>query len=423
MPTARFNLQEPKEPETYVRLVFRYDGRTLRYYTGDKIRSDHWNATEGRARKVAGWKGWQEFNANLGRLAGYCEDIYRRYRYDGKELTTKRFKQELDAVWKNRTLPDEKAGAVSLFDFIEQLITERKGSPNYSAGSVKVYRTTLLKLRAFAEAKRRRLDFEHIDLDFHADFLAWMNRQGFSPNYIHKVVSTLKNFLGEAADRGYNANNAFRSARFTVRKELVEHIYLTEEEVERLAALDLSGNVRLERVRDLFLIGCYTGLRFSDFTTIKPENIVERDGVHILTIIMRKTRGKVSVPLLPGVLSILERYGGEIPKALSNQKMNEYLKELGRMAGINEAIPTVRMKGGLRVDSTVKKHALISTHTARRSFATNEYLRAVREGRSYRPIMEILGHKKESTFFGYIKVSAEENAMLFAADRGRAKAG
>jgi integrase len=71
------------------------------------------------------------------------------------------------------------------------------------------------------------------------------------------------------------------------------------------------------------------------------------------------------------------------------------------------------------VDSAVAKYTLVTTHTARRSYATNEYLRAVREGRSYRPIMEILGHSKESTFFGYIKVSAEQNAVLFAVERGR----
>lgn len=74
------------------------------------------------------------------------------------------------------------------------------------------------------------------------------------------------------------------------------------------------------------------------------------------------------------------------------------------------------------VETTVPKWELISTHTARRSFATNEYLRAMREGRSYRPIMEILGHSKESTFFGYIKVSPEQNAVLFAVERGKKKA-
>ena len=79
--------------------------------------------------------------------------------------------------------------------------------------------------------------------------------------------------MNEATDRGYNKKMDFRGRKFKRLAEPVESIYLNLEELERIRGLDLTQKPSLERVRDLFLIGCYTGLRYSDFTNIKPENI------------------------------------------------------------------------------------------------------------------------------------------------------
>lgn len=117
------------------------------------------------------------------------------------------------------------------------------------------------------------------------------------------------------------------------------------------------------------------------------------------------------------VRAILDKRNGEPPAGYTNQPLNRYLKELCRLAGIVAPVEVTKFVGGLKVGASVPKYTLVSTHTARRSFATNEYLRALADGRSYRPIMDILGHSTEKMFFRYIKISGEQTAVQFAKAR------
>lgn len=137
----------------------------------------------------------------------------------------------------------------------------------------------------------------------------------------------------------------------------------------------------------------------------------------ILTIETRKTKKRVYVPILAPVQAVLKRNGGKPPAGISNQKMNEYLKDLCRRAGIVEKVPVVKIQNGQRVEVLADKCDLVSTHTARRSYASNEYLRAVREGRSFRPVMDILGMSKESTFLRYVKVDRLQSVADWAKGR------
>lgn len=416
MPKVRFNLQNPKEKETYIRLVFRYDGQRLVYYTGDKIPPSCWNASTMRMRRTAVCRNADAVNQKLEILADKAQAIYLDYWNRGEVLTAAVFRAELDAFRHGRVLP--KTGPLDLFGFFDEVIAERAASPDYTPGTITVYKTALTKLKQYQTQTRRPVGFDSVDLDFHAKFVAWMAAQGFKPNYVNKVITTLKTFLALAVDRGLTTNNAFRSRRFTVKKESVEHIYLTEGELQRLADLDLTADARLDRVRDLFLLGCYTGLRFSDYAEIRPENITVVEGVRLLRVTTQKTRRVVSIPILEQAQRILDKRSGRPPGVISNQKFNSYIKELCRTAGIDSGVVVTSFVDGLRVSRTVPKWSLVASHTARRSFASNEYLRAMREGRSYRLIMDITGHRTEKEFFKYIRVAADEKALLFA--KGRA---
>ena len=190
--------------------------------------------------------------------------------------------------------------------------------------------------------------------------------------------------------------------------EDVSHIYLNENELDLLWNLDLSNNSRLETVRDLFLIGCHTALRFSDFTNIKPQNIIETTGGRAIKIQTQKTSQTVFIPLHWRVEVILAKYDNQLPRAISNQKMNDYLKEVGKLAGIDTQIETSKTKAGLKFTSLQPKYELITTHTARRSAATNMF----KAGIPSISIMRITGHKTESVFLKYINFSDEENAIL-----------
>jgi integrase len=214
--------------------------------------------------------------------------------------------------------------------------------------------------------------------------------------------------LNEATDLGLNANLSFRNKRFKVLTETVHKIYLSETELIEIYNLNLSGDKRLERVRDLFLVGCWTGLRFGDLVNIAPENVVGNK----ISIKTQKTGEVVVIPLHWMVKSIMKRYAdypNSLPPAISNTKMNKYLKEIAsQVPCLQEKVRVSITKGGRLITETKSKWEMVSTHTCRRSFATILYL----EGISSLTIMKLTSHKSEKVFLSYLKASAEDNANL-----------
>src|SRR5262249_45715408 len=153
---------------------------------------------------------------------------------------------------------------------------------------------------------------------------------------------------------------------------------------------DFSNSKRLERVRDLFVFGCLTGLRFSDITTIQPENFQKNGEEIYIHKITQKTKELVVIPCDEIVIAIRTKYEGDMPKAPSNQKFNQYIKEVSKIAGLKE-------KGRLPSRPQKELWQCISSHTARRSFATNRFL----EGFEPIGLMKITGHKSEKAFLKY----------------------
>lgn len=199
-----------------------------------------------------------------------------------------------------------------------------------------------------------------------------------------------------------HTNTIFQDEEFVKPVEESENIYLTLDEIQRIYSLDLSARAGLDRVRDAFVIGCYTGLRFSDLNQLRAENFID-DGKFV-RVTMQKTDKPVFVPLNPQIRAILTKYNGVPPRILTNQKMNEYLKEVAQLAELNEKVTMSQTKGGLKVTKTLNKWELVTTHTARRSFATNAYLQGV----ATLDIMRLTGHRTETSFMKYIKVTNEE---------------
>ncbi len=156
-------------------------------------------------------------------------------------------------------------------------------------------------------------------------------------------------------------------------------------------------------MRDRFIIGAFTGLRVSDFGRLSEANI----GSETIRIKTAKTGAVVVIPIHPYVRGIIQN-GFDASVQVSDQKMNKHLKELAKMAGIDEEVTINKNVGGVNEQRIYKKYELVCTHTARRSFATNAY----KSGVPTIAIMKITGHTKESTFLRYIKVSAEENAEM-----------
>lgn len=408
MATANFYLKSGSTTgERLVYLFFSYNSSRLKYSTGQKIDPAFWNEDKQRAKETRKFPQYPEFNAFLQNLENEAFNIYRKGLNEGKILTLEEFRDAMDKYTGRTEITPQKG----LFAFMEQFIEERAKSVKYRPESIKVYRAVLAKLKDFARIQgKKRLDYPDIDIEFWERFRDYLYSLNLAENTVHKQITTLRTILNEAKEKTGVAIILRPMKKLGVAKESVQKLYLNLSELQTLFELDLTNNPRLSRVRDLFLIGAFTGLRFSDFTKIRPEHFQTVDGVPILQIDTQKTGERVIIPIHPYVREIVRRNGGQTPPALSNQKMNAYLKELAELAGFEEVFIDSKKRGGVKVATTHKRFELLCTHTARRSFATN----AFKEGVPSLAIMKITGHRTEAAFMRYIQISKEENAVLLA---------
>jgi integrase len=409
MANVTYKLRSPKERKPQlIYLVYRF-GRNekLVYPTTLKVLPIHWNDEKMRVRNVLEALGKDNINNYLNELQAVTEAHIVELKTKGKQVTKSALKRFLDDYTNKRQENDEN----TLHGFIEAYLKRNLTRVNPVTGKIISYKVqreherTYQLLKEFEDKYQKgiKLDFEDITLDFYADFTTYLQGLKLSVNTIGHKIQTLKAWLNEATERGINKSQQYKSHRFKAVTEETENIYLTTQELEQLYRNELPLD-SLVRVRDLFLIGAFTGLRFSDFTSIKAANI-KNDTLYIE---QQKTGGRVEIPMHPIVLDIWHKYGQQLPPNISNQKFNEYIKEVCRLSGIDSMEQKNVTKGGMRVKQTLKKYDLVSSHTARRSFATNLYL----SGFPALSIMQITGHKTERAFMKYIKVKPEQHAKL-----------
>ena len=431
MASLKYFLKHPDaKTESLINLVFQYgyfeiDQKTgrkkykfLKMSTGEKISPKFWNQAKCRARETMSFPQNSEFNSRLENLETTVYNVYRRLVSNSGLPSPSLLKQEIlkDIHLKRGHVVGVDKDKLGFFDFIENVIEERKNGmqltptgKQFSIHTIKGYITTLNHLIEFQKYRGERIDFDSIDMNFYNSLVKWFNSQNKAKNTIGKDIKNLKVFISEAFDRELTKNLVFRRKKFKVLREETDAIYLTNEELEQMLALDLSKKPALDLVRDNFLLDCYIGLRIADYNNLKKNHIIERQGIKMISIRMQKTENPVIIPLRKNALKILEKYDYEI-KSYTDQTINRRIKEVGKMVGIDEDITSSITRGGVRVTNTKKKFEMISNHTARRSFATNLYLAGV----PTLAIMKMTGHKTEKSFLKYIRVTSEENAINIA---------
>lgn len=409
---AKFNyyLRDVKsKTETPIVLFIRWDNQLLKFATKQTILPKYW---DDKKQTIIEQKTKPELSEKKTKLLNDLADInqlFSRFENDNKRTPTKEELKTLLDTEIHKVKPKETK--VNLLEFINRFIEESKTRNNEKTGkpiaksTIHTYLQLKSNIEKYSNFKRTILEFEDIHLDFYIDFHAYLISENLATNTIGKRIAILKAILTDATERGINRNLAYQSSRFKVTREKTDNIYLNKSELNEFRKLDLSNNKRLDNVRDLFLIGCWTGLRFSDFTRLRQEHI-KGDVIEIET---KKTRESVLIPMHPIVRLIFDKYNGELPKPLSNQKMNEYLKELGQMIeSLNTKTFKTITQGGFEKTTQMEKYKRITTHTARRSFASNLYL----DGVASQTIMMITGHKTEKSFNQYIKITSQENANI-----------
>jgi len=421
MLSINFYLREPradKETPIIMRLIL--NGEKMKYSTGERTYPAYWDSDRQRARTSKVFTHGLELNVFLENLYNLAVRAYRELQHgqDGAELSLQNIKRHID-----RKLNRSVEAKVDFFSFFEKMIAQsqcgvrmnlKTGKPIMD-NTIRTYVTTLRHLREFGTAARKKIDFNDITLNFYSEYTEYLMKTAkLSTNTIGKHIQIIKLIMNEAMEMGFNNNIAHKSRRFVVLREKSDSIYLNKDELGEIESFDLSRYPKLERVRDLFLVGCFTGLRYSDYSILKPENI--RDG--LIEITQVKTNDPVVIPVHDTVARIIAKYGGQLPRSLSNQKTNDYLKDLGEMIPcLSKEVVKSFTKGGKRQQTRHEKWELLTTHTARRSFATNEYL----AGTPTLTIMAITGHKTEKAFLRYIKLVPSDHARLMKAHWERRK--
>lgn len=400
----RLKIKGKEEKDTLypIYMQFIYSGRRLKFSFGQMIKPSDWNKSKQRVKKkdATTLDGKFALNDLLDSLENICTKTYNESLKNG--IPAPEVLKDAMESFINHNHHD--ASKPTLFTLADRFIhgeIKNKGKEK-SKGSLDNYAAVVKHLKDFEAATKYRVDFETITLDFFYTYTTYLQKKkGLAVNTIAKDISILKVFMGEALDLGYTKNMQFKHKKFSFSEEETEHVYVTEEELHKLYKFKIE-NKKMEQVRDLFIFGAWVGLRFSDFSTIKPENIVNIEGDRFIKIITQKTKEFVIIPCNPLVLEILDKYSyntNSLPKALSNQKFNDYIKDVCESAGMNE-------KGRLSTRPDMKLYQVISSHTARRSFATNYYL----QGFPTIDLMNITGHKTEKSFLRYIRMSKSDTA-------------
>lgn len=429
---VKFLLKESRSTSsTLIYLVYRYGSTRFKYSTGQTIEPYQWDTTRQRAyvdQKVIRSKRDREtnetINAHLERHRSALVRVLNAMQLGGVLLENEPIKQHLDnelgRVKKEKPM---KAGADAaktgtFLGYLDQYVSDAETgkrlnskSQRYAPITLKGFTKLKRTLERYSKETGQGINYDQFTIEYYHQFKSWLTSKGLTLNYVGALLKDLKLTLKQSYQEGFHQNTVFQHSEFKRLVEEVDNVYLTEQELARLYSLDLKKSPRLDRVRDLFLIGCYTGLRFSDFSELRPENITHEG--RVLTRKTQKTGGRVSIPLNVNVLAILKKYNrdgepGTPPKAITNQRMNMYVKELCQRAGILELVEVSRTKGGFRDTRTLEKWELVTTHTARRSFATNAFL----AGLPTVAIMKITGHKSETVFMKYIKITTEQNALM-----------
>ena len=275
-------------------------------------------------------------------------------------------------------------------------------------------------LREYQDDRNTTLRFEDINMDFYNDLTGYLEAHDASSNSIGRFVKDIKAFMNQTLELELHTNLDFKKKDFVAIKEDVDSIALSEEELQKIIDVDLSEkHSSYNLARELFLVGTYTAQRVSDYNNIKARNIssmpirviednkIVNKEVYLLTLKQQKT--KVCIPIKQELLAILKKYDFNIPR-MPKQKINEYIKEVAKLAGLTNLVEIKKTKGGKEVTNEVPTYQLITTHTARRTGATLMYLNGI----DVYDIMKLTGHKKIETIEIYLKVSALARATLMA---------
>ncbi len=382
---AKLNLNLDNSSTDKAVIIFHsihYKGKRFRITTGHNIEKKHWDKENQRVRRTR--TNFDEFNGIFKDQQNNIERIILKLERTARPVSKETILAQLN--WINTTKENPTSAPLAVFEIFTK---------TYGAGkaprTVKGYNTTLQHLKTYEKTLQHPFTFNDFTIEFYQAFRAKlsMNNNAFG---FH--IKNLKIFLNWANEKGYHDAWHFKKWK-VINEDGKDHFFLKYDEIKIIANLKL--NERLDKIKDLFLIGCYSGLRYSDINSLKPVHF--QNGSIIKTT--EKTKTKVAIPVIPELKEILNKYWNnkkELPQ-ITNQKGNEYLKEIGKLANLNRQFNYEQIKGSDIISTTYEAWQMMTWHVARHSFITN----CVQQGVNPKVVQKLVGHKTFKMMERYIQ--------------------
>lgn len=377
-----------------------YNGKRKKCSTHISINIKNWDKRKQRAKASKSFPAHFPINSILNQIEETAIADYYACKLSGEDFNLKK-------VVSNIVAPKKEEQKMNLITYIKEFV-KKKELAKVPKGTLSVFNTAAMHINYFNDY-HYPIDFDDIDLKFFRDYKEYLLvEKDLRNNHAAKMISKLKQFLNEAFDDGYHQNIKYKSKKFNIKRESSDAIYYNVQELISLYKYQPTRQA-LERTRDSFLIYAFTFFRYSDGMDVNIDRIIEKEGSKFIQMINKKTGANVIIPLHWIVEEILDKYNGTPPK-ISNQKMNVHLKDLFKEAGFTQKVQITFTKGGVRKIEEHEKHELTTTHTGRRSAATNLRLAGVDED----IVMKLGGWKSVTEFRKYVKIDNLQNALIVA---------
>ena len=406
MASINFLYRSTKDKSNLIlRLLFRYNGKD--YVFGSKtkleVEKTYWNKQHKKKSKDITITNKQtEINIELNKIENHILGAFNSADPDkvNKEWISDQVDLYYNPTQKEKTIPAD------LINYIDFYIDYRKDEVKKT--SLKKFNVIKHKLQKLEKFRKKQILILDINNDFKNEFVSYCKNELYSQNTIQRELAIIKTFCIHARFLGLETHYQLDSLRLD--KAKVEKIYLTFEELSRIEEINSDElTVSLDNAKDWLIISCYSGQRISDFMRFTENQIRIEEGKHFLEFTQMKTSKLTTIPIHPKILEILKKRNGKFPYRISDQKYNDYVKEVCKLAGIDEIVKGSKMleteKGNRKQEGLYKKYELVTSHIGRRSFATNFYGKIPT---TY--LINITNHSSEAMFLNYIGKSNKDLA-------------
>jgi integrase len=377
-----------------IQFVVRAGGVRIRKNVGVSTKELYWTGSRIKPNlKKEESNNYQFINDELQRIESKVNDIFFFFRANKIPFSKDKFLEQYES--KETKINSE----LDFFDCFDEYLLS--GSLSKAYNTIKAQKTIKGYLNSFQNETGFNLSFDKINDAFYEELMKYsFLEKKIKNNYFAKIIAVLKSFLKWCIDKDYNSHRDFE--KFKGIEHDVDIIYLTHDELIRLYNHDFE-NSRLNHTKDFYCMGCFTGLRFSDLSQLHRANITES---HInISIQKTKTQNHI-IRLNKFSKAILDKYQGTIYEPLPNismQKFNDYIKECCEIVEINKLTTITGFVGAKKIQKTVPKYQLITSHTARKTFITNSLLL----GMEPKAIKKIANIKKDTVLDKYMKITEE----------------